>query len=422
MGTSSTGPRDWNWAEATRSDRTLEYLYSADPPSPVTTLWTYPWTLRREGVDDACERITSMGFDGINLASHYHSVRGMQPRFPDAMFERYPGGCWFDPDSDEFADTAVEPPVNRLDGWDDPLAEVAHRADDHGLDVNAWTVLMHNSRLGHENPAFRVRTAFGDAHDNSLCPSYPDVREYFAAVVRSVVDRGVAEVQFERLGYPSVFHGHGHDFGHDKRMALTSDTEEALASQCFCDGCRRAAADHAVDLEAARELVRELLTESFAAPHTDPPELGALVARHPTLADLFDFRASVVTRHLEALREAAGSVPINCFAMNGVVGSPNASGWSAGVRFDDLEPLIERATAICYVADPAEAVSRVRTLDRNLDVTVDAGVTLNPSVIDSREQLLALVGALKDAVSGRLQVYHDSFLTDAQLEWVEAAV
>lgn len=387
----------------------------------MPTIWTYPWTLMTEGVDEACERLASLGFDSINVASHYHSVRGMQPRFPDAMFEHQSGGCWFEPDSDAFGDTPIEPPVNRLEGSDDPLADIVNQAGDCGFDVNAWTVLMHNSRLGGKNPDYRVETAYGDAHDNSLCPSWLAVREYYASVVRSVVDRGVDEVQFEALGYQSVFHGHGIDFGHDKRMVLTSDTEITLASQCFCDGCRSAAVDYAVDIDAARDLVRELLAASFETPHTDPPALGALVATHPTLADLFEFRAAVVSRLLERLREAAGSVPINYYAMNGFVDSPNTSAWSAGVRFADLESHVDRATAICYVSDPAEARSRVRTLDRNLDVPIDAGITLNPSILDSREQLVALVNALRDVVDGKIHVYHDSFLTEAQLGWLDAA-
>lgn len=387
----------------------------------MPAIWTYPWTLRTEGVDEACERLRSLGFDGINLASHYHSVRGMQPRFPDAMFERYPGGCWFEPDADAFASTPIDPPVNRLDGSDDPLAEIVETAADHDLDVNAWTVLQHNSRLGSENPEFRVRTAYGDAHDNVLCPSHSAVREYFASVVESVVERGVAEVQLEGLGYQSVFHGHGPDFGHDKRMVLTSGTEDALASQCFCDGCRAAADDDQVDLDAARTLVRELLSASFAAPHTDPPDLGTLVVEHPVLADLFDFRASVLRRLMKRLRDAAGEIPINYFAMNGFVGSPEASAWSAGVRFADLEDVVDRSTAICYVPDPAEATSKVRTLERSLDVPTDAGITLNPSVVDSERQLLSLVDALSEAVSGRIAVYHHSFLTEAQLRWLDTA-
>lgn len=387
----------------------------------MPAIWTYPWTLQTEGVDEACERLRSIGFDSINLASHYHSVRAMQPRFPEAMFERYPGGCWFEPDPGAFAATPIDPPVNRLQGSDDPLAEIVETAAEHDLTVNAWTVLQHNSRLGSENPAYRVQTAYGDAHDNMLCPSHPAVREYFASVVESVVERGVAEIQFERLGYQSVFHGHASDFGHDKRMVLTSETEDALASQCFCDGCRTAAAEHPVDLDAAQALVRELLSASFATPHTNPPDLGSLVVEYPVLADLFGFRAAVVTQFLERLRDAAGTVPLNYFAGNGFVGSPEESAWSAGVRFADLERLVDRATAICYVSDTTEATSKVRTLDRALDVPADAGITLNPSVVDSERQLLGLVDALREVVSDRIAVYHHSFLTEAQFGWLDTA-
>lgn len=388
----------------------------------MTAIWTYPWTLLSEGVDDACERIQAIGFDSINLASHYHSVRSMQPRLPEAMFRDYPGGCWFDPDPDTFAETPIDPPVNRLDQSADPVADVIDAAADHGLDVAAWTVLTHNSRLGETNPEYQIRTAFGDGHANMLCPSYPGVRDYFAAVVRSVVDRGADEIQIERLGYQSVFHGHGPTFGHDKRMVLTSGTEKALASQCFCDGCAAAASDHPVDLEAAKERVRELLTRSFERPHTDPPALGALLREDPLLVDLFCFRAAVIDQLQARLRAAAGDVPLNYFACDGFVGSSNESAWSAGVRFNDLERRFDRATAICYVASPTEAVDRVRTLRRSLDATVDAGITLNPSVIERESQVHALVDALESATTGRLSVYHHSFLTEAQLDWLDAAL
>ena len=385
----------------------------------MPALWSYPWTLAAEGLDAACADVAARGIDALNLAGHYHSVRSMQPRTPDALFADYPGGCYFSPDPDRFADTPIDPLPNEVPGMDDPLAEVVEAAGAHGLDVNAWTVCLHNSRLGAANPDYRIESAFGDAHDHAFCPSRPEVREYFAAVVAEIAGRGVAEIQLESVGYQSAFHEHGARFGHDKRQVLTSPAEEVLLSQCFCDGCRAAARDHPVDLAAARERVQAIVRESFARPHSDPPTLDALVGEEPVLWDLFDFRADVVTGFVERLA-AASSVPLNYYAMEAHTGVEPGSGWPAGVRLSDLEPHLDRLTAICYEADPTVAAERVRTLRRTVDLPLDAGLTLDPSLVGREEHLHALVHAVRDGVDD-VFVYHHGLATDAQLDWVERA-
>ena len=385
----------------------------------MPALWSYPWTLAAEGVDAACEDLAARGIDAINLASHYHSVRTMQPRFADTLFVDYPGGCYFEPDPKRFEDTPIDPLPNEVDGMTDPLAETVDVADAHGLDVNAWTVCLHNSRLGAANPDYRIESAFGDAHDHALCPSHPEVCEYFAAVVAEITDRGVSEIQLESIGFQSAFHEHGARFGHDKRQVLTSATEEFLLSQCFCDGCRAAARERGFNLDVARDRVRAILHESFATPHSNPPTLSSLAANDPVLRELFDFRATVVTAFVERLADAA-TVPLNYYAMEAHTGVEPGSGWPAGVRLADLEPHLDRATAICYESDPSVASERVRTLRRAVDLPLDTGVTLDPTLVEREADLHALVDAIRNDVDD-VFVYHHGLATKEQLDWVERA-
>lgn len=385
----------------------------------MPALWSYPWILANEGLDMVCDDLVDRGIDALNLASHYHSVRTMQPRTPNALFADYLGGCYFEPDLEQFAATPIDPLVNEVVGMADPLAETVEAADAHGLDVNAWTVCLHNSRLGAANPDYRIESAFGDKHDHAFCPAHPEVREYFAAVIKTIADRDVSEIQLESIGYQSAFHEHGTRFGHDKRQVLTSATEEILLSQCFCDGCRAAARDHAVDLVAARDHVQRIVRESFDHPHSDPPALDALVAEEPVLQDLFNFRDVIVTRFVARLAEAS-SVPLNYYAMEAHTGVEPGSGWPAGVSLSDLEAHLDRLTAICYEADPTVAVERVRTLRRTSGLPIDAGVTLDPSLIEREEQLHALIDAIRDDVDD-IFVYNHGLATDVQLDWVERA-
>lgn len=387
----------------------------------MTALWSYPWTLAEEGLEEAWSTLTGVGVDSINLASHYHSVRSMQPRFHDRMFVSYPGGCYFNPTANRFERVPINPLPNEVPPFDDPLEEIVESAGADGIDVNSWIVLFHNSRLGANHPDYRVESAYGDPQDHALCPSHSDVHEYFAAIVEAVADRGVTEIQLEKAGYPMVFHGHGRDFGHDKRQVLTSQTEELLLSQCFCDGCRTAARSHGLDLDAARQMVRNLLATSFNRPHLDPPELDALVAEYTILRELFDFRARVITDLFERLSEAAGDVPLNYYVMDG--GGFNADDvWPAGIRFTDIADHVDRVTALCYVRDLDVIRTRIDGIDRLFDGPVDAGITLNHETVQREDELQRLVDTVATEADGRTHVYHYSLVTDTQLEWLRSAL
>ena len=386
----------------------------------MPALWTYPWTLAAEGLDRACEGLAARGIDALNVASHYHSVRTMQPRTPDVLFAEQPGGCYFVPDQNRFADTPIDPLPNAVPGMNDPLADVVEAAEIHGLDVNAWTVCLHNSRLGAANPDYRIESAFGDAHDHALCPSHSAVREYYAAVVTEISDRGVEEIQLESVGYQSAFHEHGTRFGHDKRQVLTTAAEEILLSQCFCDGCRAAARDHSVD-SGRRTRPRSGNPASVVRRATRrPTDARTHWSREDaTLRALFDFRASVVTAFVERLA-AATPVPLNYYAMEAHTGVEPGSGWPAGVRLADLADHVDRMTAICYESDPIVARERVRTFRRTVDLPLDAGVTLDPAFVERESDLVALVDAIRDDVDD-VFVYHHGLTTEAQLDWVASA-
>ncbi|MFC7007269.1 hypothetical protein [Halalkalicoccus salilacus] len=283
--------------------------------------------------------------------------------------------------------------------------------------VNAWTVCLHNTRLGSTNPRYRIESAFGDAHDHSLCPSHPEVRDYFAGVVGSIRERDVDEIHLESLGFPSVFHGHGSEFGHDKRQAVTTAAETLLLSQCFCDGCRAAADSHSIDLDAARTRVLELLQRPLTDPTVSTPPPNELTVSEPVLGDLLDFRAAVVERLLERLADAAGPTPLNYYVMESY-GSTPPDLPLAGVRTDALEKYLDGVTGFCYVDDPEVARERLASLKRTVDLPVDAGLTLDPNVIDRCEQLGDLVDGVRSVIDGSVAVYHHSLATETHLDWM----
>lgn len=383
----------------------------------MPSLWCYPWTLAREGLPEAWDRLHELGINEINLSGHYHSVRSMQPRFPDELFVKHPGGCHFHPKERRFEGSPINPVQVDIGSFDDPLAEIVESAAAREIAVNGWTVLCHNSRLGQVNPNYRIESAFGQPQDHAFCPSHRAVRNYFATVVEAIADRGVSEIQLESLGYGTVFHGHGSNFGHDKRQILTSRTEELLLSQCFCNGCREEAESDSVDINAAERVVRELLEMSFSNPHDTPPQLDALVAEHSVLHDLFEFRAQMIGRLLERLSDAAGKTPLNYYIMEG--GSLDAGKlWPAGVRLSELEPHLDRVTALCYVRDPSVARERIHRIRTTFGGPIDVGITLDQETLRYREEFERLTTAAQEASDGRIHVYHHALATEEQLEWI----
>ena len=383
----------------------------------MAVTWAYPWSFLGERPTARFEDLTSRGIDGVNVASHYHSIRVFDPQRSERLFESHPGGCYFDPPPDHFADTPVSPPINDVGDSDDPLRDVVALASEAGVTPNAWVVCNHNSRLGAENPEYRFESAFGTPHDHALCPSHPEVREYFAGVGRSLAEYDVGEIQLESIGFPNAFHGHGSDFGHDKNQVVTGTDEEFLLSQCFCSGCRAAATERGVDIEGAAAVVREHCERVLSGPH-ETADLEALRASHPVLDDLFEFRARVIERFVRRLAAASGDVPLNYYVADGRGHGPD-DGWPAGVVPDRLEPHLDRVTALCYVDDPAVAEDRLQAFAKAIDLPLDTGISVDPSLVASERGLRELVGAIRDRCDN-VHVYNQTLLSDEQLEWLGA--
>lgn len=388
----------------------------------MTTVWTYPWAFDPDGIDDELADLRDAGVTGLSVAGHYHSIQTLLPGSGEAgLFESYPGGCHFELDPAHFEATDIDPPVNDSgpDGGGDAFGAVAGAAADAGLDVYAWTVCLHNTQIGAENPEYRVHSAFGDVHDHAPCPSRPAVRAYYEGVVRSLCNYGVDRVDLESLGFPDALHGHGDRFGHLKNHVVTSDAGRFLLSQCFCEGCRAAATDYGIELAAARTRVRDLLRQVVRGPTSEPPSVSALADSHEEVRALLSFRAAVVERFVRRLADASGDVPLHYYLADGAGYVPSAVE-SAGVDLARLGEHLDSLTAICYTADPAQARERIRKARASFDGPVHAGVTFDPSVVATADEFRIVTDAARDTATGDLALYNYSLLGETQREWLRS--
>src|SRR4029079_10453429 len=94
------------------------------------------------------------------------------------------GSIYFRPDPRLWEGKRIRPKVADLVAdRGDVLRDLVERRDATGLGVSCWTVCLHNTRLGMLHPDAVTRNAFGDPNFYNLCPSHPDARAYFRALV-----------------------------------------------------------------------------------------------------------------------------------------------------------------------------------------------------------------------------------------------
>ena len=378
----------------------------------MTNVWSYPWRLLASDGRSLAD-LRERGIEGVSVASHYHSIQSLAPTKNGPQFDAFRGGCFFDPGA-HTAETAIDPHVNSVNGHESPLADLLAEPAAEELSITGWLVCLHNTHLGSAHPSFRIESAFGQAHDHGLCPSNPEVRAYLGAIAEALASLGVDAIGLEAIGFPSAFHGHGTQFGHDKNQVLASAREEALFSQCFCDACRAAAE---FDIDAAQSVVQELCSALLETPTDTVPSLSAVVEQYPVLEELFAFRARIVERLVRRIDRDSGDVPLSYYAAAGLGRDPE-DGWPAGVDLDRLASSLDRITALCYTDDPAVARERVSSFNEVDGVAVDAGLSLEPDYVGSREEWLALREAVESELAGDLCVYNESLLSEEQFDWV----
>ena len=303
-----------------------------------------------EGADHFFGNLTDRaGVGGLTLASVYHEARDVFPHHPDRVV-RYlePGAAYFRPDPARWADQRLRPVPSTAIGDVDPFATASDEARRRGMKLHAWTVFLHNDRLGFQYPDTAPANAFGDRHLTELCPANPEVRQYVRTLVAEHARYGVDAIRAESLH----FHGLRHGYHHERYFEQLGPVAEALLGICFCDHCRTAADRLGVPADEVRQVVRteirrRLTSEDAAAEATPLDSIadGALAAyvdaSAATVGSLAAEAAQVAEQHGMRLTFMDGDGP--------------GKGWLSGVDLPVLAKTVHRIETLGY-AKTAEQV------------------------------------------------------------------
>ena len=293
-----------------------------------------------------------------------------------------------------------------------------------GIAVNAWMVLLHNTRLGEAHPDVTVENAFGDRYVYSLCPSAPDTREYAVALCKDITENyPILGITTETPG----FLPYGHGFHHEFALMKQNRWFDNYLGLCFCSHCRAGAKATGIDAERLRARVREDVEAWLASDFDLPDDMAEAFWLADTRADgdlgrFLSWRCEAVTSLVREIKAAIR--PDAAFAVIPSVVRPTGGAWYEG---SELKAVAEAAGIIeaCFYEPTPERI-RIDAWDvkRRLRGAGKLRGILRPAHPDlnARVAVMAAVDGLKQAGITDVAFYNYGHLRPASMEWIGAAL
>lgn len=294
------------------------------------------------------------------------------------------------------------------------------------MTLRAWTVGLHNSRLGDANPECCLVNVFGDVYPWGLCPANPVARAYQVGLVKDLAtNHGLDAIDLESVGYHGLTHGHHHEL-----IGITfGPIDEFLMGLCFCEHCLARAASAGMDPERFRAQVAAMLNQRFAeetriaAETPDKSQVLSLVANWPDLFAYVKMRQETVTsmvREVKAKSIAGTGVDLAMTTLTFYRGVDNA--WLEGVDVhacaasdaaDEVILLSYFPTVGQVTADIRFAQALVADMDR-----VVVGMSLLAQGTTSGENLREKVQAARELGTTKFSFYNYGFISEERLRWL----
>ncbi|MFD2261868.1 hypothetical protein ACFSM5_03145 [Lacibacterium aquatile] len=329
------------------------------------TLFAYAWDIAESGAQAFADEARRLGMTDAAVAVSYHAGKFLRPKGTSGkVFYPEDGTVYFEPDLASYG--RLKPvPVSDL-----PTRRAVSDLAATGLPVEGWTVLLHNSRLGIENPDLIARNAFGDGLRFSLCPANDAVAEYAVALSADAARQPVTGLTLETPGWLPQVHGDHHEF----QQVRNQPWLDGMLSLCFCDTCVTKASDTGIDAKALKRWVATSVDNFLNGPaDPDPGMAGAWwmaeLATRPELASFIRWRCftvSTLVKRIRAVMPADKSLSVIPS-----VARPTAGAWAEGSDLaalskgaDSLSICAYEPTAGRVIADAVDTIARIGGTER----------------------------------------------------------
>ncbi len=383
-------------------------------------LLCYAWDIAEQGVDAAIDSFKSLNINTATMAGAYHAGKFLRPHGQNGrVYFPEDGTAYFRTDPSRYGE--IKPVENHLLAETDVLATLCTRQD---IKVNAWLVLLHNTRLGSAYPRASVENAFGDRYIYSLCPASPAAREYAVALCADVTQSyDVGTIALETPGFLPYVHGFHHEFALVRQNVWLNN----LLGLCFCEHCRAGAQAAGIDADGLGGRVRDAVNGYLSSDLDHPDDMAAAffladVVLDADLGAFLRWRCDIVTSLVSEIREAVRKdVGV---AIIPSVARPTGGAWYEGTDLGALAEVADRIDVCFYEPSPARIRSDHLDVARRVGRKGKLGGILRPGFPD-----LESAGAVADAVTSLaaagiddIAFYNYGHLRKASLDWMAAAL
>jgi hypothetical protein len=305
------------------------------PPSPqfYRAVYAYPWDVVQEEPSRFGEIVSAQGISAVTLALSYHAGKFISPRSTQRrVYFPEDGAVYFNPTLSRYGKIKPYPHP------EPEIREVATRlAAASSLEVNAWVVLFHNTRLGITYPEMTVRNAWGDRYVYSLCPINPQVADFGAELVQDIAATlSLKSIVVETPGFLPYPHGYHHEFAQVQSQRWI----EMLLGLCFCDHClHESHRDTGIDSQGLRLRAARIVDDYLESPCEVPPDMAyawitADMLHDAELAAFLRWRVRRVSAFVKRLR---ATLPDNIpLAVIPTVQRPTSTAWLEGSSLEEL--------------------------------------------------------------------------------------
>ncbi len=381
------------------------------------TLFAYAWDFQEEGPQQTQARMEALGATSVAVAASYHAGKFLRPRATrNKVYFPEDGTVYFDPDQSRYgalkpARNSQVPELNLFQHWNSSLR------------LEAWTVLLHNSRLGTLHPEHCARNAWGDPYLYSLCPAHPEVQDYAVHLCEDLArHEAVSTLTLETPGWLPSAHGYHHEFA----LTTMDPRTEFLLGLCFSEASQREARQDGIDVDALQRWVQQELERFFTNPVVPSSTLAqhwllADLLAHPELQAFLKMRCRVVNELLQRIREALPrEVALRVIP---TVQRPTAGCWYEGTDLLGVRTHTDGLDSCTYQPGVTEVLQDAEDVRHRLGPEASLRFVLRPAHPDlpSREAVLQAVAGLRAYQPDGIAFYNYGFLREVQLEWVREA-
>lgn len=391
-------------------------------------IYAYPWDVgedaprasRSEGVRRWLSRLSDLGLNTVKIAGAYHAGKFTRPQSAGSVtYFPEDGTVFFSARPERYGD--IRPTVSALAAERDVFADVAN---DDSLQLNAWLVVLHNTRLGRAHPGSVVRNACDDPYYYSLCPAAPEVRQYAVALCADITTRyPLRGLTLESIGYL----GHPHGYHHEFNLLRPNSWRDALLGLCFCKHCVVGAEKKGIPALSLKARVARAIRSGLACDPAVTPDMALhwIIGDIVGDADLFAFirwRSDTVAALAAEIRDAIPkSVSLSVIPS---VQRPFAASWVEGGDAAALANLAGVIDVPLYQPGPELIAADVHDVIRRVGDPTKVHAILRPSYPDLQSQaaVVQAVRILADLGLGGIGFYNFGHLRAESLDWISAAL